>query len=200
MRVGLAYFQSSDVVALSRHLLGLFLVTSLEGQTTSGMIVETEAYRGPDDKACHAYNNRKTERTSIMYSRGGHAYVYLCYGLHHLFNIVTGPEGIAHAVLVRAIMPVAGEEVMMERRKMTYRDHRLTGGPGRLSQALGISGQHNGIDLTVSPHIWIEERQSTLADLDILRGPRVGVSYAGECAGWLWRFRLKGNAWCSKAQ
>jgi DNA-3-methyladenine glycosylase len=112
-----AYYSSEDVNFIARDLLGKFLVSKINGQVTSGMIVETEAYRGPDDRASHSYNNRRTPRTEVMYKAGGVAYIYICYGMHHLTNVVTGPEEYAHAVLIRALQPTDGIEIMAERRK-----------------------------------------------------------------------------------
>lgn len=113
------FYLRDDVVAIAQELLGTILVTEWEGVRTTARIVETEAYRGPEDKASHAYNNRRTARTEVMFGPGGHAYVYLCYGIHHLFNVVTGPAEIPHAVLVRAVEPLAGIDIMMARRQRT---------------------------------------------------------------------------------
>ena len=119
------FYTRPDVVQVAKDLLGKYLVTNFEGQVTSGKIVETEAYRAPDDRASHAFGNRRTARTEVMFAEGGHAYVYLCYGIHHLFNVVTGPSEMAHAVLVRAVQPVDNVELMLAR--------RLTAGPGSLT-------------------------------------------------------------------
>ncbi len=193
------FYQSEDVVQIGKDLLGKYLVTNIDGQLTTGKIVETEAYRGPDDKACHAWNNRLTDRTRVMYEAGGVAYVYLCYGIHHLFNVVTGPQGMAHAVLIRAIEPVHNVEMMQLRRNMTALKRQLTAGPGAMSQALGIKTSFNGVNLMdhASP-IWIEDRGERIAESDILAGPRVGVESAGECALRPWRFVVKGSGWVSQ--
>ena len=165
------------------------------------MIVETEAYRAPDDRACHAWMNRRTKRTEIMFAEGGKAYVYLCYGIHHLFNIVTGKEDMAHAILIRAVDPVENMELMLERRSMDKAKRQLTGGPGVLSQALGIKTVHTGIDLLKkeSP-IWLEDRGIHFSENDIIASPRVGIAYAKECANWPWRFRVKNSKWTSKPE
>jgi DNA-3-methyladenine glycosylase len=194
------FFADSDVVAVSQRLLGKYLVTHFDGHRTVGKIVETEAYRALDDKACHAYGNRRTLRTEVMFATGGVAYVYLCYGIHHLFNIVTGKEGEANAVLVRGLEPVEGLEVMLERRKMATLKPRLTAGPGVLSKAMGIQTRHSGLALTdAQSPIWIEDRGHTTPPEAIIAGPRVGVGYAEECAHWPWRFRVKDSRWTSPA-
>lgn len=196
--LGIDFYLRTDVVQIARELLGKVLVTEFEGQRTAGRIVETEAYRAPDDRACHAYGNRRTARTEVMFQEGGRAYVYLCYGMHHLFNVVTGPEEMAHAVLIRALEPVAGIELMMERR-LRYNPkaagmppHRLTLGPGALSQAMGLHTGWNQQSLVApgSP-IWIADNGEQLSENDIVAGPRIGVGYAGECAQWPWRFVVK---------
>ena len=195
------FYTREDVVQIARELLGKYLVTEFDGQRTAGKIVETEAYRGPDDKACHAWMNRRTHRTGIMFAEGGHAYVYLCYGIHHLFNIVTGKKDMPHAILVRAIEPTDNVELMLERRNLAKLAPRLTAGPGSLTQALGIRTQHTGLSLvaTGSP-IWLEDRGEEVSEEDIIASPRVGVDYAGECALWDWRFRVRGSRWTSPAK
>lgn len=164
-----------------------------------GKIVETEAYKAPEDKASHAYGNRVTKRTQIMFENGGKAYVYLCYGVHHLFNVVVGQEGLAHAILVRALEPVQGIKHMMERRNIKTSTYRLTNGPGILSKAMGITTAWNGASLLKRQDIWIEMRDASLQSQDIIASPRVGVAYAEECALWKWRFRIRNNFWSSPA-
>ena len=196
------FYQRLDVTNIARELLGKLLVTHLEGSLTSGIIVETEAYRAPEDKASHAYNGRRTTRTETMYLQGGHSYVYLCYGIHHLFNVVTGPNDVAHAVLIRAIEPIEGAEVMIGRRSMQRAIPRLTSGPGSMSKAMGIDMDLNALDLTNdnSP-VWIESgNRETINTFDIIESPRVGVDYAEECASWPWRYRIRGNRWTSPAK
>ena len=198
-RLERSFFVREDVIRVSRELLGKYLVTNLGEGLTAGRIVEVEAYRAPEDKASHAYGNRLTERTRVMFSRGGHAYIYLCYGIHHLFNVVTGGEGMAHAVLIRALEPAENLNLMLRRRRMDKVAARLTAGPGVLSQAMGITRELTGTDMLhpESP-IWIESREKPIAATDILCSPRIGVDYAEECAAWEWRFFLKGNPWVSK--
>ncbi len=195
------FYLSSDVVQLGRDLLGKWLVTQIGAQRCAARIVETEAYRGPDDKACHAYGNRFTARTSAMFKAGGHAYVYLCYGIHHLFNIVTGPEGSPHAVLIRAVEPLENLDIMLKRRNFERARPQLCAGPGVLTKALGIHTGHSGLDLCAArSQIWLEEHHKEVPAKQIVASPRVGVQYAEECASWPWRFRIKGNAWTSPAK
>ncbi len=141
-----SFFLNDDVLYLAKELLGHVLVTHLEGQRTLGIIIETEAYRGPEDKACRAYNYRKTQRNLPMYSRGGIAYIYRCYGMHSLFNVVTGHQDLPHAVLIRAILPYEGEDIMVLRRQWQNKPkHLLTNGPGKVCQALNLTLEYNSI-------------------------------------------------------
>lgn len=193
-----SYYQSLDVTGIAKDLLGKFLVTFIDGVRCSGKIIETEAYRGPDDRACHAYNNRRTPRTEVMYEAGGIAYIYICYGMHHLMNVVTGPRDNAHAVLIRALEPAEGIETMAERRKMSLTDTRLTKGPGALSLAMGLTSQLSGASLLAptSP-IWIEDHGIIHGANEICTGPRIGVESAGDAALWPWRYFIKGNKYVS---
>jgi DNA-3-methyladenine glycosylase len=192
------YYQSEDVTGLARDLLGKYLVTEVDNRYCSGMIVETEAYRGPDDRACHAFNHRRTQRTEVLYAQGGVAYIYLCYGIHHLMNVVTAPRDTAHAILIRALQPENGMEVMADRRGMSANDVRLTKGPGALSQALGLTTNLSGVELfsSASP-VWLEDRGVIIAEKDIYTSKRIGVAYAGEAAQWPWRYFLKDNKYVS---
>ena len=193
------FFLQPDVVAASRALLGKYLVTAIDGEQTAGMIVETEAYRAPDDKACHAWNNRRTKRTETLFAEGGHAYVYLCYGIHHLFNVVTGPAEVAQAVLIRAIEPTDNLARQLARRGRDRVRPQLTAGPGVMSKALGIRTDHDALDLRASDSpIWLEDRGRVVSEADIASGPRVGVAYAAECAEWPWRFWIANSPWVSK--
>lgn len=198
-RLDKSFYQNPDVVGVARNLLGKYLVTELEGGYCSGLITEVEAYRAPDDKASHAYNNRRTKRTEVMFWLGGVAYVYLCYGIHHLFNVVTGDQGMAHAVLIRAVEAKDGLEVMQNRRKMYVRKPQLTAGPGVMSKAMGITTQWTGQSLVEpgSP-IWIEDRGFVVRPGDIGESTRIGVDYAEECAFWPWRFFLQDSPWLSR--
>jgi len=185
------------VVQVAQDLLGKYLYTTIGGILTGGMIVETEAYSGVNDKACHSHLSRRTQRTEIMYHQGGVAYVYLVYGIYYLFNIVTNVEGSADAVLIRAIEPEEGVAEMLLRRNMPTIKPNLTAGPGVLSIAMGINKKLYGADLT-GDTIWIEDKGIEVPAEGIAIGPRVGVDYAGEDALLPWRFWLKGNKWVSR--
>ena len=193
------FYLGNDVVALAKALIGKVLCTQINGIYTSGKIVETEAYCGATDKACHAHLNRRTKRTQIMFGNGGFAYVYLCYGIHHLFNLVTNTEDNADAILIRAIEPLEGKDAMMARRNLKKIEYRLTAGPGVMSSALGISTKHYGTDLTGNT-IWIEDHKENIRPENLIASPRVGIDYAEEDALLPWRFRLANNPWCSKAK
>ncbi|SOD13160.1 DNA-3-methyladenine glycosylase [Pedobacter xixiisoli] len=190
------FYQQEDVVSMAKQLLGKLLFTYVDGKFTGGIITETEAYDGVVDKACHAYGGRNTNRTATMFLRGGVTYVYLCYGIHHLLNVVSGKEGNPQAVLIRAIEPTTGIEVMLKRRKMEKLVPRITAGPGALSQALGIDKQLNAKDLSAN-EIWIEDGNA-YTDNEIVATTRIGVAYAQEHALWPFRFYLKGNKFVSK--
>ena len=163
------------------------------------MIVETEAYRGPEDRASHAYGHRRTKRNEVMYLDGGISYAYQCYGIHALFNIVTHKADSPHAVLVRAIEPIYGIDIMLRRRSKEVLDRTVAGGPGALTEALGINLSHNGLPL-ISSSIWIEDRGIEILPENIVASPRVGVDYAGEDAKLPWRFRIRDSKWTSKAK
>ena len=193
------FYQREDVLAIRQDLLGKVLYTQFDGNLTSGIIVETEAYAGVTDQASHAYDGRRTKRTETMYLSGGAVYVYLCYGIHHLFNIVTNKENIPHAVLIRAIQPQDGIKTMLQRRNMKKVLPKLAAGPGILSKAMGISVHISGYSL-LDKQIWIENSgNNLLKDFKIISSPRVGVQYAGKDASKPWRFRIKGNLWTSTA-
>lgn len=192
-----SFYANDDVLEISKDLLGKFLMTKINGVVTGGMIVETEAYNGRCDKACHAFPEKRTKRTEIMYNPGGSAYVYLCYGIHYLFNITTNIKDKADAVLVRAIEPVEGIDVMLKRRNLQVVKPQLTAGPGVLTQALGINKRHYGADLSGS-EVWIEDRNIILMEEDVVACPRIGVAYAEEDALLPWRFYIKGNKFVSK--
>ncbi len=198
-KLPLSFYGRDDVVQIARDLLGKVLCTNINDVFTSGIIVETEAYNGRTDKACHSHIHGRTKRTEIMFGKPGKAYVYLCYGIHHLFNVVTNGEGLADAVLVRAIEPLSGVPTILKRRSRTKLERSVGGGPGIASQALGISTAHYGTDL-LGNLIWIEDHNSLLNQKDIIASPRVGVDYAGEDALLPWRFRIKGNKFTSPAK
>jgi DNA-3-methyladenine glycosylase len=199
MKLSPGYYQQPDTLGLARDLLGKVLVTRIDGHVTSGMIVETEAYLGTSDRACHAYGGRRTSRTEVMYARGGVAYVYLCYGIHHLFNVVTHLAGEPHAILIRGIEPLDGIATMLARRGATTLKPTLTAGPGALTQALGISTAHTGLSLC-SDAVYLEDRGVGFADNLVMRSPRVGVGYAKEDALLPYRLRVLGSPWTSPAR
>lgn len=199
MKLLKAFYTRSDVVQISQELLGKYLYTHLDGQLCAGMIVETEAYSGENDKACHAHLNRRTKRTAIMYEEGGAIYTYLCYGIHILFNIVTNVKDRADAVLVRAVEPKIGLEIMKARRNRNQLNSRLTAGPGMMSQALGIGKEHYGLSLW-GDQIWIEDKEISISEDQIIASPRVGIDYAEEDALLPWRFRIRDNPWTSPAK
>ena len=189
MKVPLEFYVRDDVVLISRELLGKVLCTKINGLIAKAIITETEAYAGIDDKASHAYGGRRTRRTEPMYGRGGTAYIYLCYGIHHLFNVVTNIAGMPHAVLIRAGKPLEGSDVMQKRRKKERIDKTLLAGPGSLAQALGITTNLTGTSL-LGNRIWIEDQRIPLDAEAVIAGPRIGVNYAAEDAKRAYRFRV----------
>ncbi len=197
VKLSTSFYQNEDVVAVAKQLLGKMLFTNINGKLTGGIITETEAYDGVIDKACHAYGGRNTSRTATMYLAGGVTYVYLCYGIHHLLNVVSGAAGNPQAVLIRAIEPTEGIELMLERRKMEKLAPRITAGPGALSQALGINKELNAKALS-SDEIWIEDSGKQYSHEKIAATARIGVAYAQEHALWPFRFYLKGSKYVSK--
>jgi DNA-3-methyladenine glycosylase len=197
MKLPQTFYESNDVVNISKQLLGKYLYTYIDGEITGGFIVETEAYNGIIDRASHAYGNRKTQRTQTMFEHGGIAYVYLCYGIHEMFNIVTSTNGEPHAVLIRAIQPTEGIEAMLYRRNMATIKSNITSGPGSVAKALGISRSVNGISLQ-SDDLWLEDKGLTFTDDAIASVPRVGVGYAEDDALLPYRFYVKGNPYVSK--
>ena len=195
-----SFYEGEDILGISKRLLGKKLCTNIQGDYTPGIIVESEAYKAPEDKASHAYGNKVTPRTKTMFSDAGTGYVYIIYGMYHLFNVISGPEGTAHCILIRAVEPIDGIEVMKRRRGMEKLQKSLTNGPGKFSIAMGIHKTFDGTDLTNGEGIWIEEAWPELTKSEILVGPRVGMSTAEECSNWPYRFRVKGNKWTSKPE
>ena len=190
------FYTRPNVLTVARDLLGkLLVVPDEDGRRVSGMIVEVEAYRGPEDRASHAYGGRRTKRTETMYGEGGIAYVYFVYGMYYQFNVVCNVPDIPHAILVRALEPVEGIELMRERRHQ-HPDHNLTSGPGKLCIALNIDRALNGADLR-GDRVWIEEYQS-ISPRRIARGPRIGIDYAQEWIDKPWRFWIRENSYVSR--
>lgn len=197
MKLSFSYYLNRDVLFLARDLLGKVLFTQIDGEITAAIIVETEAYFGIQDKASHAYGDRRTSRTETLYAQGGIGYVYLCYGIHHLFNVVSSVAGEPHAVLIRAIEPLIGLEIIVQRRNMPISKPAISSGPGSAAKALGINGSFNKKELT-GEEIWIEDLGIQYPDDAIAAGPRIGVAYAQEDALLPWRFFIKGNKYVSK--
>jgi len=189
MKLPLEFYLRNDVVEVSRELLGKVLCSNQDGQITKAVITETEAYAGISDRASHAYGGRRTRRTEPMFRQGGTAYVYLCYGIHHLFNVVVGDVDVPLAILIRAAKPVEGIEVMRQRRKQPGNGKICLAGPGTLTQALGIETELTGTSL-LEDRIWIEDQQMPVRPQDITVGPRIGIDYAEEDAKRPYRFRI----------
>jgi DNA-3-methyladenine glycosylase len=197
-RLGRAFYAREETLAVARALLGKRLVVpAQDGARVSGRIVEVEAYLGAGDKAAHSYGWRRTARTETMYAKGGTVYVFFVYGMHHQFNVVTGPEGTPTAVLVRAIEPEEGIEIMRERRAVT-KERELTSGPGKLCKALAIDRSFDGEDLTKSTRVWLEDAGTRISPEEIAAGPRIGIAYAEEYVLKPWRFWMKGNPFVSR--
>jgi DNA-3-methyladenine glycosylase len=187
-----AFYEREDVLAIARELLGKLVITTFNGVETIGRIVETEAYRGITDRASHAYGGRRTTRTEVMFCKGGVAYVYLCYGVHHLFNVVTGSENIPHAVLIRAVEPVSGTASMQLRSSRSAWDRAIGSGPGNMSRALGIITAHSGMSLQ-GEKLYLVQDEYMLPANRIIATPRIGVDYAGDDALLPYRFIIAGH-------
>ncbi len=196
MKLERDFYVSDDTVNIARDLLGKLLVMPDEhGKRVSGMIVETEAYLGITDRAAHSYGGRRTRRTEATYALGGHTYVFLVYGMYHQLNVVTGPINHPHVVLIRALEPVEGIEIMRERRG-PMKDKNLTSGPGKLCISMAVDRSLNGDDL-LGGRIWIEKYRA-VDHKEIDFGRRIGIDYAGEDAYKPWRFWLDGNQFVSR--
>lgn len=194
-KLPLSFYLRDDVVTIAKELLGKVLVTTFDGELTSGRIVETEAYAGELDKASHASKGR-TERTDVMFGEGGRAYVYLCYGIHQMFNIVTAGEDVPHAILIRAVEPVEGKDLMLQRTGKKDWDNSITSGPGRVGKAFGFHTSQCGLSLT-GDELYIADDSYVVKEEDIITSPRIGVDYAGEHAAWHYRFYVKDNLFVS---
>jgi len=198
-KIPLRFFRRTDPVCIARELIGTVVISRKQGIRTAGRVVETEAYCHQNDRACHAYAGRITRRNRVMYENGGCAYLYLCYGIHHLFNVVTNGRGKADAVLIRALEPLEGLQEMQRRRGMKTVSFRLTAGPGSLSQALGLTVEDSGRQLN-TPELYFQYGEDSVPGEAIQASPRVGIGYAGPDARLPWRFRLIGSAWTSPAK
>ena len=195
-KLGKDFYQRENVLSIAKELLGKLLVTKRAGVTTAGRIVEVEAYNGVIDKASHAFGGRRTNRNEVMYAEGGVAYVYLCYGIHHLFNVVTHSKETPHAILIRALEPVKGIDEMLRRTGKKKLDHTLTRGPGNLSKAMGIAVLHSGCSLH-SKELFLADDGFEYGKNEIAASPRIGVDYAGKDALLHYRFYIKGNPFVS---
>ena len=187
MKLPESFYTRQDVVKISKELLGKVLCTRINGLLTEAVIVETEAYAGVTDKASHAYNGRRTKRTEVMFWQGGHAYIYLCYGMYSLFNVVTNIEGTPHAVLIRGAVPLTGIDTMLQRTGKQKVDKNFLIGPGKLAKALGLHFSLSGTLLS-GDLIWIEDRGINVPTNTINATPRIGIDYAGEDALLPYRF------------
>ena len=187
MKLTKDYFLNDNVLAIAYDLLGKYLFTRVDGQLTGGLICEVEAYNGTGDRASHAYGSRRTRRNEMMYHEGGVAYVYLCYGMHHLLNFVTNADGIPDAILIRGIIPTHGEELMLQRIGKWKVTHDIGIGPGKVSKLLGLTVADNGLSLC-GDTLWIEDRGTLVPDNQVETTPRIGVDYAGEDALLPYRF------------
>jgi DNA-3-methyladenine glycosylase len=188
-------FYARPVLVVARDVIGKILVHDTDEGRVAGRIVEAEAYRGPEDRAAHSYGGRRTARTEAMYGPPGHAYVFFVYGMHHHVNLVTTKEGLPHAVLLRAVEPIEGIELMAKRRGRKATDRELTNGPGKLCVAFGIDRRAYGADLCRKPLFLADGPRGRVA-----RSPRVGIDYAGAWVTRPWRFYEQGNPWVSRTR
>jgi len=196
MKLAREFYLRKDTLRIARDLLGkLIVVPNDQGTRVSGMIVETEAYLGVIDRAAHSYGGRRTPRNEAMYGVAGHVYVFFVYGMYYQFNVVCGEIDTPHAILIRAVEPVDGVEIMRERRG-EMKDHNLASGPGKLCIALGINKGFNGEDL-MCERVWLEDHRS-FTKAQITCGPRIGIDYAGEDAEKPWRFWVKDHGFVSR--
>lgn len=196
MKLPRTFYISDDVRKIAKSLLGKVLYTNNRGLISSGIIVETEAY-SYRERACHAYGGKKTKRNETLFMEGSVSYVYLCYGMYHLFNVVTNKKDIAEAVLIRGLEPLKSIEVMRERRGNIKGPYSLTSGPGKLTMAMGIDASLNKQDLS-GELVWIEDEGIEVPSRDIVETSRIGVDYAGKDARLPWRYYIRGNLWVSR--
>lgn len=190
-------FYLQDTIEVARQLLGKKLVHVLpSGERLSGMIVETEAYLGSEDPACHSFGNRLTTRTAPMFEGGGISYIYFIYGMHHCFNVVTRPPGHPEAVLVRALEPLEGLDLMGA--SAQRRSTEVANGPGKLCRALRLDRNLNGVELCGSQLYLAEHRELTTAD--VADSPRIGIHYAADAVHWPLRFFIHNHPGVSKVR
>jgi len=198
--LNLQFYQRPDVLTIARELLGKHVFTLIDGELTGGRIVETEAYRHAGDLSITLHLQRKAKQAQALYQPGGHAYLYTVYRVHTLFNLTVNDAAHPDAVLIRAIEPLVGIDIMQRRRGLAKVARNLTAGPGVLSQALGLTPALNG-ELLTGPNLWLEDAGETIADDNVLASSRVGLEYAGDEAVALpWRFRVQDSKWTSPAK
>jgi DNA-3-methyladenine glycosylase len=190
------FYKGSDVVLTAKQLIGKIIITNFDGLITSGRIVETEAYIGLTDRASHSYAGKRTARNEQMYAPAGTAYVYICYGMHHLFNVVCNDKNIPDAVLIRAVEPLTGIDIMLKRTGKPELDNSLTKGPGNAAKALGISKNHSGINL-LKDEIYIGDDEFVITENLLGISRRIGIENSGDAALKPYRFYLKGNRFVS---
>ena len=196
-----SFYDSKDITSIARRLLGKLIVRRVGNEQIIVRIVETEAYEAPEDRGSHAYQFKRSPKNETMYAAPGTAYVYICYGIHDMFNVVTGPKEWPHAILIRGVEPVLGVNIMLKNRKMKTVKRNLTAGPGLLCQALGITKSLNGVNLAdSSAHIYIADDGFSLNEYDIIASPRVGMNFEGPWKLIPYRYRIKGNPWTSPAK
>lgn len=195
-KLPIQFYQNTNVIETAKNLLGKIIVTNFNGQLTSARIAETEAYVAITDKASHSYNGRRTQRNEHMYGNAGIAYVYICYGMHHLFNVVTNKKDVPDAVLIRAAEPLQGIDIMLQRTGKIKLDNTLTKGPGNMSRALGITKQHSGIKLG-STEICIYDDGHIIDAASTGISKRIGIDGAGEAIAYPYRFYIRGNRYVS---
>lgn len=196
-KLPLTFYQGADVVEIAKSLLGKIVYTNIDGHIASGRIVETEAYVAHVDKASHAFGGRRTARNEHMYAAAGTVYVYICYGMHQMLNVVTNNKNIPDAVLIRAIEPIEGVEIMLQRSQKKTFNNTLTKGPGNLAKALGISKIHSGLMLTGDEIFICADERSEIIENEIGSSKRIGVESAGVDGLLPYRFYIKGNKFVS---
>jgi len=196
LRLDIKFYEQS-ALSVAKELLGKHLVRKIGRHRIITKIVETEAYCGPEDKACHAFDNRRTSRTETMFMPGGHAYIYLIYGLNHCLNIVTEKSDVPHAVLIRAVEPVEGLDLIKKNRPLIKNIYDFTNGPGKLTKALNIDMNLNGYDIIKGTELYIENNPE-ISEISIVKTKRVNIDYAGEFKDKPWRFYIKDNPFVSK--
>ena len=195
MRLDLPFYQK-DAVTLAQDLLGKLLVREINGRKIISKIVEVEAYMGPEDKGAHTYNNRRTERTEVMFWRAGHAYIYIIYGMYYCLNVVAAEEDIPQGVLIRAVEPIEGLDIIKKNRPIKSKKIQdLTNGPGKLCQALDIDMDLRGTDLVHGQDLYILDNTETF---ETVASKRINIDYAEEYRDKPWRFYIKNNIFVSK--